>query len=410
MNRKAICLMAAFMATSASLAQHTVTVTMRNNLKCELKDVPATISLKEFYGTRSATVIENGKETPYQIDDFDKDGNADELCFLTDLKGKETKTVTVTLSDNVQTKEWTPRTFAEIVLRNPSVKEKNKHDIYLSSVTIDKRTTNPYNVLHHHGVAFESELIGMRIYMDKRQTIDLYGKFHKGLEIEKTQFYTSKEQKTQGYCDDVLWVGNTFGLGAFRGWDGSAPTMLEDVEHRTQRIVATGPLRTIVEVEDNGWTIRKGDQPVNATIRYTLYAGHRDFDVDVTFNRNVEEYDFSTGIINVKNSVELTNGKGLRGCWGTDWPAGTSDTINWKRETVGLGIYVPDEYRKQEIPANKDNYAYVIACKNNQLHYSLVYTSDNEDFGYHSDKEWFCFLKEWKKQKQNPVTISIKQQ
>ena len=410
MNRKAICLMAAFMATSASLAQHTVTVTMRNNLKCELKDVPATISLKEFYGTRSATVIENGKEIPYQIDDFDKDGNADELCFLTDLKGKETKTVTVTLSDNVQTKEWTPRTFAEIVLRNPSVKEKNKHDIYLSSVTIDKRTTNPYNVLHHHGVAFESELIGMRIYMDKRQTIDLYGKFHKGLEIEKTQFYTSKEQKAQGYGDDVLWVGNTFGLGAFRGWNGSAPTMLEDVEHRTQRIVATGPLRTIVEVEDNGWTIRKGDQPVNATIRYTLYAGHRDFDVDVTFNRNVEEYDFSTGIINVKNSVELTNGKGLRGCWGTDWPAGTSDTINWKRETVGLGIYVPDEYRKQEIPANKDNYAYVIACKNNQLHYSLVYTSDNEDFGYHSDKEWFCFLKEWKKQKQNPVTISIKQQ
>ena len=410
MNRKAICLMAAFMATSASLAQHTVTVTMRNNLKCELKDVPATISLKEFYGTRSATVIENGKEIPYQIDDFDKDGNADELCFLTDLKGKETKTVTVTLSDNVQTKEWTPRTFAEIVLRNPSVKEKNKHDIYLSSVTIDKRTTNPYNVLHHHGVAFESELIGMRIYMDKRQTIDLYGKFHKGLEIEKTQFYTSKEQKAQGYGDDVLWVGNTFGLGAFRGWDGSAPTMLEDVEHRTQRIVATGPLRTIVEVEDNGWTIRKGDQPVNATIRYTLYAGHRDFYVDVTFNRNVEEYDFSTGIINVKNSVELTNGKGLRGCWGTDWPAGTSDTINWKRETVGLGIYVPDEYRKQEIPANKDNYAYVIACKNNQLHYSLVYTSDNEDFGYHSDKEWFCFLKEWKKQKQNPVTISIKQQ
>ena len=315
----------------------------------------------------------------------------------------------MTLSDKTQAREWTPRTFAEIVLRNPSVKEKNKHDIYLSSITIDKRTTNPYNVLHHHGVAFESELIGMRIYMDKRQTIDLYGKFHKGLEIEQTQFYTTKEQKAQGFGDDVLWVGNTFGLGALRGWDGKALAMLEDVERRTQRIVATGPLRTIVEVEDNGWTIRKGDRPVNATIRYTLYAGHRDFDVDVTFNRNVEEYDFSTGIINVKNSVELTDGKGLRGCWGTDWPAGTKDTINWKRETVGLGIYVPDEYRKQEIPANKDNYAYVIGCKDNRLHYSLTYTSDNEDFGYHSDKEWFGFLKEWKKQKQNPVTIHINQ-
>ena len=76
---------------------------------------------------------------------------------------------------------------------------------------------------------------------------------------------------------------------------------------------------------------------------------------------------------------------------------------------MGLGIYVPDEYRKQEIPANKDNYAYVIGCKDNRLHYSLTYTSDNEDFGYHSDKEWFGFLKEWKKQKQNPVTIHINQ-
>ena len=44
----------------------------------------------------------------------------------------------------------------------------------------------------------------MRIYMDKRQTIDLYGKFHKGLELEQTQFYTSKEQKAQGYGADVL--------------------------------------------------------------------------------------------------------------------------------------------------------------------------------------------------------------
>lgn len=409
MRRKTICLSIAMMAAAVAFAQQTVTVTLKNNLKCELNDVPATVCLKEWPDTKSATVVADGKEIPYQIDDLDKDGNADELCFLTNLKGRETKTVTVTLSDKTQAREWTPRTFAEIVLRNPSVKEKNKHDIYLSSITIDKRTTNPYNVLHHHGVAFESDLIGMRIYMDKRQTIDLYGKFHKGLEIEQTQFYTTKEQKAQGFGDDVLWVGNTFGLGALRGWDGKAPAMLEDVERRTQRIVATGPLRTIVEVEDNGWTIRKGERPVNATIRYTLYAGHRDFDVDVTFNRNVEEYDFSTGIINVKNSVELTDRKGLRGCWGTDWPAGTKDTINWKRETVGLGIYVPDEYRKHEIPANKDNYAYVIGCKDNRLHYSLTYSSDNEDFGYHSDKEWFGFLKEWKKQKQNPVTIHINQ-
>lgn len=410
MNKKTICIVAALASMTAATAQETFTVTIKNNLKTALNDVPATIDIRDYANIKSAKVVIDGKETAYQIDDFDNNGENDELCFLVDLGAKETKTATVTLSSKAETRQWQPRTFAEIVLRNSKVKEKNKHDIYLSSITIDKKTTNPYNVLHHHGVAFESELIGMRIYMDKRQTIDLYGKFHKGLEIEQTQFYTSKEQKAQGFGDDVLWVGNTFGLGAFRGWNGTEPTMLEDVEHRTQRIIATGPLRTIVEVEDNQWSIKPEAEPVNAVIRYTLYAGHRDFDVDVRFNKDVSAYDFSTGIINVKNSTELTDHKGLRGCWGTDWPAGANDTINKKRETVGLGIYVPENYRKAEVPANKDNYAYVIKTDNNQIKYSLVYTSDNEDFGYHSEKDWFDFLKKWKQEKVQAPTVIVKRE
>lgn len=408
MSKKNICIIAALASLTAATAQETFSVTVKNNLKTALSDVPATIDIRHLKDVKSAKVTVGEKETAYQIDDFDGDGQNDELCFLVDLGPKETKKATVTLSRKAGTRQWQPRTFAEMVIRNPKVKEKNKHDIYLSSITIDKKTSNPYNVLHHHGVAFESELIGMRIYMDKRQTIDLYGKFHKGLEIEQTQFYTSREQKEQGFGDDVLWVGNTFGLGAFRGWDGTQPTMLDDVEHRTQRIIATGPLRTIVEIEDNQWTVKPGTEPVNAVIRYTLYAGHRDFDVDIRFNKDVSRLDFSTGIINVKNSTEYTDHKGLRGCWGTDWPAGTSDTIKWKRETVGLGIYVPDSYRKAEIPADKDNYAYVIKTDNNQIKYSLVYTSDNEDFGYHSEKDWFDFLKKWKQQKEQTPTIIVK--
>lgn len=104
------------------------------------------------------------------------------------------------------------------------MKEKNSQNIYLDAVSVDAQTKNPYNVLHHHGVAFENELLAVRIYMDKRQTLDLYGKFHKGLELKQTQFYPSKEQKAAGFGDDVLWVGNTFGLGAFQdGTDNNPP-------------------------------------------------------------------------------------------------------------------------------------------------------------------------------------------
>lgn len=393
------------LAVTPASAQQTITLQISNPSKIVRTDAPVAISLSEYGDIKSALVTIDGNEIPCQLDDFDKDGVFDELAFVADLDKKQKKRVDITLYKNGMPRTYQPRTFAEIVIRNPKVTEKNKHDIYLSSITVDKETANSYNVLHHHGVAFESELIALRIYFDQRQTLDLYGKFHKGLELKDTQFYTSKEQKQQGYGDDVLWVGNTFGLGALRGWNGTEPTMLSDVQHRTQRILAKGPVRTIIEVEDNGWTVSPSLQPINMIIRYTLYAGHRDFNVDVRFNRNVPEYQFATGIINVKESEEFTDKDGLRGCWGTDWPS--TDTLNWKRETVGLGIYIPTLHRVSEQPANKDNYGYVVKATDNQLHYNLVYTSANEEFGYHQAKDWFNFLKEWKKELLSPIDVRI---
>ena len=393
------------LAVTPASAQQTITLQISNPTKIVRTDAPVAIGLSEYGDIKSALVTIDGNEIPCQLDDFDKDGVFDELAFVADLDKKQKKRVDITLYKNGIPRTYQPRTFAEIVIRNPKVTEKNKHDIYLSSITVDKETANSYNVLHHHGVAFESELIALRIYFDQRQTLDLYGKFHKGLELKDTQFYTSKEQKQQGYGDDVLWVGNTFGLGALRGWNGTEPTMLSDVQHRTQRILAKGPVRTIIEVEDNGWTVSPSLQPINMIIRYTLYAGHRDFNVDVRFNRNVPEYQFATGIINVKESEEFTDKDGLRGCWGTDWPS--TDTLNWKRETVGLGIYIPTLHRVSEQPANKDNYGYVVKATDNQLHYNLVYTSANEEFGYHQAKDWFNFLKEWKKELLSPIDVRI---
>jgi hypothetical protein len=301
-----------------------------------------------------------------------------------------------------------------MLIRNDKVKEKNKHDNYIESITARGDCANSYNIQHHHGVTFESELNGIRIYFDKRQTLDLYGKYQKRLEIQATQFYTSAEQKAAGYGDDVLWVGNTFGLGAFRGWDGQQPTMIDPVRSRTQRIISYGPLRTIVEVVDKGWQPYADKSTVDMTIRYTQYAGHRDTDVDVFFNKEVSDYLFSTGIINVKGSEEYSDGHGLRACWGSDWPS--SDTINFKRETVGLGIYIPMRYVKSEEKANKDNYAFVVGTPDevpiangctdkHHLSYKVVYSSDNETFGYHSAQEWFDYLRRWKKETDTPLVV-----
>lgn len=412
--RKLICF---FLLTAFGLhasATRTVTVFVRNQLDNARTDQPVVISLAQYGEVRSALVTVDGQEIPCQLDDLNQDDIFDELCFLANLGESERKQYTVTLFDEGEPRSYPARVYADMLVRNTSDKKlkKNQQNNFLESITVRGDAADAYHIQHHHGVDFESELNGIRIYFDARQTLDLYGKYQKRLELQDTQFYTDAEQKAQGYGDDVLWVGQTFGLGAFRGWDGTKPTLVEPVRSRTQRIISYGPLRTIVEVVDRDWqapltsSISHHPSSITMTLRYTQYAGHRDTDVDVFFNKNVSDYRFSTGVINVKGSVEYSDRHGLRACWGTDYPA--TDTTKWKRETVGLAVLVPHKNIASEEPANKDNYAFVLKIDGTHMAYKVNYTSANETFGYHSAQEWFDYLKAWRREVDHPVIVKIK--
>ena len=367
-------------------------VTVSNPLKNDRSDVPVVISLRDQpLSVASALVTRNGQEIPCQLDDLNHDGRFDELCFLTDMKKKEKQTFHILLTETGKPREYPAEVYVEMMLSNKKIKESNKQDLYISQLTVENGV-NAYWMIHHHGAAFESKKVGYRIYFDHRQTVDIYGKYHQGLELKDTQFYPDAQQKAAGYGDDVLWVGSTFGVGALRG----------------QRLIARGPLRTIVEVKDEGWTPQPGMQPITMTTLYILYAGHRDCAVEISFDRPATGYQFATGIINVKNSTEYSDQKGLRGCWGTDWPVSEKDSAGHKRETVGLGIRIPQRYVVNELPANKDNYGYVVATADNQLRYDIVFGSDNEDFGFHSAETWFAFLQTWKRELESPVLIDVK--
>ena len=405
MKKKMMMAVVAALLSLGVQAQKLVEVTVKNPSGEARQDVPVVMDLKSWGDVRKAVVKVDGKEIPSQLDDLDRDCVNDELCFLVNLDKKEKKTYCVSLYEEGEQAQYPARTFAELCLPSRNKKlAKNQQDIYLKSIAFDKRTKDPYHYVHSHGICFESDLVAMRVYFDHRQTIDLYGKINPGLVIEKTQFYPSEEQIAAGSGDDCLWVGNTYGLGALRGWDGQNQVLLNDLKYQEQRVISEGPLRAIVELDDRGWTPAPGLKPVNATIRYTIYAGHRDFDVDVFFNKDVSNYDFATGLINVKGSSEYADGKGLRGCWGSDWPTGKDDGKH-KLETVGLGIYVPAQMLAKQMPANKDCYTQVVRPIGNKLSYKLAYTSTNETYGPKGEKEWYEWLKCWKKQIEQPIIV-----
>ena len=412
MMKKTLFSLLVLLAALVAQAQTTLKVSVSNPLSVRRTAVPVTIQLES--PVRSALVVDSrGEEQPCQLDDLDNDGRYECLSFIVaEIGGKKTLDYSVTLSNEGQPRAYTPQVYAEMMLTNKKIKSSNKQDLYISSLTVDNGT-NPYWMLHHHGPAFENDMVAYRIYFDERQTVEIYGKYRRGLGLRDTQFYPDSLQKATGYGDDVLWVGKTFGVGAMRGWNKGAMQMLQDVESRTLSVVSRGPLRTVVKVVDKGWNPRypdtcTHDERIDMTTYYTLYAGRRDCQVDILFSRDASRLQLSTGLVNVKQSSEYSDGRGLRGCWGTDWPVSAKDSVGHKRETVGLGICLPSTNVISELPADKSNYPFVVGNIATSMRYHITFASDNETFpeGIHSAKAFFDYLKDWKRDIEHPCVIS----
>lgn len=390
-----------FSAAHAQEIKKEVTIEINNSRAKDKTDVPVAIKLSEInpgFTVNSLVVWDGNKEIPSQLDDLDSDQKTDELAFVIDMPAKSTKTLRLIFSSEKKENHYPARVYADMLLSG-----KKKHQP-IRSLTVPG-TSDIYNLLHHHGPAFESELAAYRIYFDKKQTVDIYGKFHKGLELEACGFYPNDEQLAKGFGDDVLRVSGSCGLGTLKGWDGKKALHIEPVDQRTEKILAYGPIRTVVDVEVNKWQYQ--GKELNMTNRYILYAGHRDAEVQVSFSEPLESETFSTGVQNIKGSDSFSDHKGLIACWGTDWPV--NDTVKYAKETVGLATCIPQKYVQKE-STDKANYLYVIGAKGQKtFHYNITFTSMKETFGYKTKEAWFAFVREWKEELEHPCTVKIKQ-
>ena len=399
----AIVLISGTAGASAADETKTIQIEITNPYSEAKTDEPISLCLEQLevgFTAKSAVVMNGDDEIPSQLDDYNQDLRADELAFVIDLPANSTTTVSVTLSSAKTDKTYPARTYAQMLLRT-SKKGKYAKGINISAFG----SSDTYTVLHHHGVAFESELNAWRIYFNEKQTTDLYGKFNKGLEIEESLFYPTDEQLARGFGDDVILVRNSCGAGTLKGWNGEQATHISPVEIRGQKVIASGPVRAIVEAEVKGWQYQGSE--LNMVCRYTIYAGHRDAQVDILFDEPLKEEVFVTGVqhLNGDDAAMYSDHEGLVGSWGTDWPV--NDTVKYHKETVGLGTFIPKKIISEE-KADKENYLYTICLPGEKtFRYWTAFTSKKETFGYDDSDAWFEYLKAWKKRMEQAVEIKI---
>jgi unsaturated chondroitin disaccharide hydrolase len=188
-------------------------------------------------------------ELPSQADDLDGDNKYDELAFQIDLKPKQTRIVTIAYGETA--------TIQRLRSAYP------------------KRTAAKFT-MKFDGLGWESEATAWRIYFDKRNAIDVWGKRRPGLYLEMFGAPEYVYHWESPFGRDIYRIGDAIGIGAVAALVDGKAVRVSDVAERKWRIISAGPVRTMVELTYKGWKV--AGREVNLTSRMTQWSGERGFD------------------------------------------------------------------------------------------------------------------------------------
>ena len=329
----------------------------------------------------SAVVSVNGVEVASQVDNIPGVGRV--VAFEWDaVKGRNT--IKISCGKGAQ-KEYPRKVWAQMYYKN---KDKSLRKIDF----VEEGADTMYNRLHHHGPAFENSEVAYRLYFDKKQTVDIYGKRHQGLEIAQTMWYPTDEHLAAGAGDDVLRVSGTVGVGTLKGWDAKKgkATHIDKFSRRVARIIADGPVRTVVEMSVEGWNYC-GDTLSLQSV-YTLWGGSRECSVKHTLGGEWSDKTFCTGVQKKFRDREPYITDRAIAVWAEDFPQ--NDTIKYKKERVGLVVWPADgEVDGCERVEDKDNYLCLVRPNSKgEICYSFSYVWLREEFEAWSKEAFFRYV------------------
>jgi unsaturated chondroitin disaccharide hydrolase len=229
------------------------------------------------------------EELPSQVDDLDGDGKADELAFQIDLAPHQTRIVTVSYGD--QDRIWRLRSDYE------------QRTAALFSRKIE-------------GLGWESERVAFRVYFDSRNAIDLYGKRRPTLQLGMyaSPDYTYHDESPEGR--DIYKVGDAIGIGSVAAIVDGKTIKVAEVKDRKWRIVTSGPVRTIVELEYSGWNA--GGKIIDLRSRITQWAGERGF-THMILAKSSDDFEFVTGLPAKAGIEPVTSEKDSLATWIATW-------------------------------------------------------------------------------------------
>jgi unsaturated chondroitin disaccharide hydrolase len=311
--------------------------------------------------SNAATLEEDARtletaELPSQADDLDGDHKLDELAFQIALLPRQTRIVTIAFGD--------PATIARL------------RSNYAPQTHAKFATT-------FEGLAWESNVNAWRIYFDKRNAIDLFGKRRPGLYLELFGQPEYNYHEESPFGRDIYKIGDALGIGAVGVLADGKVVKVADVSERSWNIISTGPVRAIVEVGYKGWNFN--GRLVDLTSRMTIWAGERGFEHRIA-SRNAEGLTFVTGLPHKPGLSEVTSADvggttRIVGSWGHQvLKTGATATESLPDQNLGLVLLLPGETSPANaaLSSNADNLLASVSLQNGEAHWYVAAAWDQE--------------------------------
>lgn len=223
-------------------------------------------------------VLDGATELSSQSVDQDPDETADSIVFVADLAASQTKELTVRYATSGTKPREYPQRAQAIV--SPKTGGSWNGETYtggsymdLDFLDITGHIDHDYDYLRFEGPGWESDRIGHRVYMDRRNGIDIFGKKLPGMILQDIDYVNEDYSTMSDWGMDILKVGEALGLGSPGTWENGAPVKLSNIDSLSVRILESGPVYALLRMSYGGWQTGSGKVDITADI--SIAAGSR---------------------------------------------------------------------------------------------------------------------------------------
>lgn len=355
--------------------------------------------------------MEDGKAVPQQLIDTDADGKPDALLISASFPPHKTRYFKIFSDPQTKPPTLRKRTQAEISIKQGGQWDgnvyKGGHFVNEQHVKLPPQSTGNSKYIRYEGPGVESDKVAYRVYFDRRNGFDVFGKKTPGIVLQSIG-----KDDSESYENDAPWgldifdIGNSLGTGGFGYWNGKQVEQVAVTDSREADIVANGNLYSAFNIQYGHWRVNHGVYDLSAMV--SMNAGSRVAHALVRINASgnfpVPIPVMAIGVVKHPDTKLIQSDPssnlewGYAASWGKQSRAGRDDSL-------GVGVIF---HRTQRVKQTQDDDSYVSVMDvgNGILDYYFFAAWDKEPGGIKTEDEFKAFLDNEVQRLSSPLRVT----